>query len=219
MRLAAALTLAAVSLAGCVSKATPSTQTVVSTTYQTVTRSPTPSASTARPTPSYRPAPARTVAPLPPDAAPPKGELERRCPYIASSPEQNAATNVADIDGSHVYRTTVLSAHNPVGCRFYFYTAPYYAIVEIAPKRFATHRSAYAAMLATAKAGTDESGKPDLVPEVDGIVFRTKFYGADGARDWACVFAAGRTMVIVRTQRTDTSLNAVLLARAVARRF
>jgi hypothetical protein len=145
--------------------------------------------------------------------------VERRCPYIASSPDQNPNTNVADIDGSHVYRTTVLTRFIPVGCRFYFYASPYEAITDIEPRRFTTAQAAYNAMVLTGRAGAQPIGKRDIVPGVDGVLYRTKFFGADGARDWACVFAAGRTMVIVHTQRSDTSLNALLIARAIARRF
>lgn len=213
----AILVAAGVAMTGCVSRSRPEpvVTTITHSRTQFVTTTPTPRP----PTPTYRPAPVTTVAPLPPGATPARGEVERRCPYIASSPEQNPATNVAAIDGSHVYRTTVLTRHSPVGCRFYFYTAPYYAIVDIVPTRFATHREAYAAMIATARQGSDVSGEPALLAGIDAIIYRTKFYGADGSRDWACVFTTGRTMVIVHTQRTDTSLNAVLVARAVARRF
>jgi hypothetical protein len=54
---------------------------------------------------------------------------------------------------------------------------------------------------------------------VDAVLFRTRFFGPDGVRDWACAFAAGRLMVVVHTQRADTSLNALLLAKAIARRI
>ena len=61
-------------------------------------------------------------------------------------------------------------------------------------------------------------GRKNIVPGVDGVLYRTKFFGPDGGRDWACVFAAGRTMVIVHTQRNDpAALTALLVARAVAR--
>ncbi|MDT4910575.1 MAG: hypothetical protein QOI69_3816, partial [Pseudonocardiales bacterium] len=36
---------------------------------------------------------------------------------------------------------------------------------------------------------------------------------------WACVFAKGKVMVLVRTQRKDTSLNALLIAQAIAAKF
>lgn len=74
-------------------------------------------------------------------------------------------------------------------------------------------------MVLTAQAGQQARGKPNFVPGVDGVLYRTRFFGPDGSSDWACVFAAGRTMVIVHTQRTDTSLNALLIARAIARKF
>jgi hypothetical protein len=170
-------------------------------------------------TETFTPAPAASVAPLPPGARPRAGERERRCPYVASTPEQNSNTNVEDIDGSHVYRTTVLTRLHPVGCRFYFYAPPYEAIVDIVPRRFGSSTEAYNAMVRTSEAGQQPMGRKDIVPGVDAVLYRTKFFGPDGKRDWACVFAAGRTMVIVHTQRDDTALNALLLARAVARKF
>ena len=187
----------------------------VITQTHTITRSPT----VTPPPTTFTPAPPRTVAPLPPGAGPAAGEVEKRCPYIASSPDQNAKTNVADIDGSHVYRTTVLTRFRPVGCRFYFYAPPYEAITDIEPHRFATTVEAHNAMVLTGRAGLQPLGKPDIVPGVDAVLYQTRFFGPDGRRDWACVFAAGRTMVVVHTQRADTSLNALLIARAIAGKF
>jgi len=71
----------------------------------------------------------------------------------------------------------------------------------------------------TGQAGSQVQGKPAIVPGVDAVLYRTKFFGPDGARDWACVFAKGKVMVTVRTQRTDTSLNALLIAQAIAAKF
>lgn len=207
-----AFALAAVLLGGCVPSAPRpgTTTTIVETTTSTLAPS--------SPVPSYTPPPARTVAPLPPGTTPARGEVERACPYIASSPD-DGADSVADIVGSHVLRTTVLTMTKPVGCRFYFYAGPYQAIADIVPRTFDSGRAAYAAMLATAAAGTSESGRSDLVPGVDGVLYRTKFYGPDGAGDWACAFAAGSTMVVVHTQRNDTSFSALRLAQVVAPRF
>ena len=42
---------------------------------------------------------------------------------------------------------------------------------------------------------------PSLVAGVDGILFQTKFFGPDGAADWACAFAKGTLLVIVHTQQ------------------
>jgi hypothetical protein len=188
--------------------------TLTSTQVHTITAPP----STIGPVATFVPKPARTVSPLPPGASPAKGQVEKRCPYIVSSPDQGKP-DVADIDGSHVYRTTRLTKTKPVGCRFYFYASPYQAIADIVPRKFASATAAYNAMVLTGKAGKQAQGKKNLVPGVDAVLYRTKFFGPDGADDWACVFAAGATMVIVHTDRNDTSLNALLLARAVAGAF
>lgn len=193
-------------LAGCTSEAAPPVErTVTSTTTHTRTA-----------TETFAPAPATSVAPLPPGAAPGAGEAERACPYIASTPAQNADVNVADIEGDHVYRTTVLTTLDPVGCRFYFYAGPFQAIADIVPRRFPDAVSAHNAMVLTAEAGSDAQGKKDMLPGIDGVLFRTRFFGPDGDRDWACAFAKGNLMVVVHTQRKDTSYSALLLAQAVA---
>ena len=74
-------------------------------------------------------------------------------------------------------------------------------------------------VLHRASRGSAQVVERDFVPGVDGVCFRTKFFGPDGGRDWAFVFAKGRTLVVVRTQRTDTSRNAVYLAQAIAAKF
>lgn len=203
-------------MTGCASS---STDSPTSAAPLTRTRTVTGTRTITPPPPTFTASSARTVAPLAPGTRPVRGEIERNCPYIASTPDQSPTINVADIDGGHVYRTTVLTPLRPVGCRFYFYAPPYEAITDIVPRRFASAKDAYNAMVITAKAGQQAAGKPDLVPGVDAVLYRTRFFGPDGARDWACVFADGRTMVIVHTQRSDTSLNALLIARAVARKL
>ncbi len=164
-------------------------------------------------------APPSTVAPLPPGAKPRAGEVEKPCPYIASTPDENPDVNLADIEGDHVYRTTVLTKHKPVGCRFYFYAGPFEAIADIVPRTFASATQAHNAMVLTARTGTDLMGQPEIVPGVDAVLYRTKFFGPDGNQDWACAFAKGRVMVVVRTQRKDTSRNALYIAQAIAKKF
>jgi len=196
-------------LTGCTSSEPPPSTDVTRTATQVITQSPT-----------FVPRPARTVKPQPPGSRLPAGEVERRCPYIASTPDEDPKVNVADIEGDHVYRTTVLTTLKPVGCRFYFYAPPYEAIADIVPRAFDSALDAHNAMVLTAtKTGTQATGKPGLLHGVDAVLYRTRFFGPDGARDWACVFAKGKLMVVVRTQRSDTSLNALLLARAVAARI
>jgi hypothetical protein len=209
---ALAIAVALVTSACTSSQPTPPQSSTIVRTHTIVVSPPAPT-----PTVTFTPKPAATVDPLPPNGQPRRGERERRCPYIASTPEQDSKTNVADIDGSHVYRTTVLTRLHPVGCRFYFYAPPYEAIVDIVPRRFATATDAYNAMVRTADAGRAAMGHKNIVPGVDAVLYRTKFFGPDRGRYWACAFAAGRTMVIVHTQRDDTALNALLIARVVAR--
>jgi hypothetical protein len=203
------LLAAAFPLAGCGSgaPAPPSTSVVTDTVTTTLSAS------------TFRPAPPTSVAPLPPGATPPAGEAERSCPYIATTPEQNRQTNVADIVGSHVYRTTVLTESRPVGCRFYFYAPPYNAVADIEARTFTSDLEARNAMVRTGETGQQAIGQPDLAPGVPGIAFRTEFYGPDGGRDWACAFAAGPVLVVVHTQRADTAATAVYLAQAVAAHF
>src|SRR5690348_4397225 len=168
--------------------------------------------------------PDRAVAPLPFGAKTPKGEVERRCPYIRTGLNEDQSyggngDNVADIEGDRIYRTTVLTGFKPVGCRWYFYAPPYEAIADIEPHRFATARNAHDALVLTARLGTEEISNPSFAPGVDGILYRTTFFGQDGRRDWAFAFAKGRVLVVVHTQRKDTSLNAFLLGQAVVGKF
>lgn len=159
-----------------------------------------------------------TIAPLPPGAAPAAGEVEKPCPYILSSQDQGPVS-MADLEGDRVYRTTVLTRLKPQGCRFYFWAGPFEATAEIAPYTYATAQQAHDAMVLTARVDPAAQGYPNLLPGVDAISFRTKFFGPDGTRDWACAFAKGRLMVVVRTQRFDTSLNARLIVQAIAGKF
>jgi hypothetical protein len=200
----------AVSLvAACTSKngGTVSTNDVTKTSTITGTRTAT--------APNVTVAAAKTVAPLLPGVAPAKGEVEKACPYILSSQNQGP-NSMADLEGDRVYRTTVLTNMKPVGCRFYFWSGPYEAIAEIATKKYASPRTARAAMIATAKVDSAAQGYPNLLPNIDAISYRTKFFGPDGNRDWACVFVKGSLMVVVRTQRKDTSFNARAIATAIA---
>ena len=208
----AAVLVAAPLLAGCTSKNDGASKTNDVTNTRTITHTRT----SAVPTVTAKPE--TTVAPLPPGAAPAKGEVEKACPYILSSQDQGPSS-MADLEGDRVYRTTVLTTMKPVGCRFYFWSGPYEAIAEIATQQFADPRTARAAMIATAKVDPGAQGYPNLLPNIDAISYRTKFFGQDGNRDWACVFVKGSLMVKVRTQRVDTSLNARLIAKVIALRI
>jgi hypothetical protein len=120
-----------------------------------------------------------------------------------------------------VFRTSTLTALKPVGCRFYFYAGPYEAISDILPTTFANPTDAYNAMVATGAAGTGTLGVKDLIPGVDGVLYKTQFFGPDVAKggDWACAFAKGNVMVIVHTQQTNVSFNARSIATSIAPKF
>jgi hypothetical protein len=199
----------AIALSSCTARQHVVTTTRDTTVYATVTET------TPAPPPTFKPKPATTLAPLVPGQQPAAGEVEKACPYILSTQDQGP-NSMADLEGDRVYRTTVLTTMKPVGCRFYFYAYPYEAIGEITTRTFPTSAEAHDAIVLTSQTGTAAEGKKDIVPGVDAVVYRTKFFGPDGASDWACVFAKGKAMVIVRTQRKDTSLNSVLIAQAIA---
>jgi hypothetical protein len=184
--------------------------TVNVTTTEVLTRpAPTPTAP-----PSYRPPPAATVAALHSASAPmPPGEKEQSCPYIANQ-------DAADLEGDRVYRSAIITTTKPVGCRFYFWASPFEAIGDIVPTTFATAMQAYNAMVATGHAGLDVEGVKSLIPGVDAVLYKTSFFGDDGANaDWACAFANGRVMVVVHTQQTNVSYDAREFAAAVAAKF
>ena len=116
-------------------------------------------------------------------------------------------------------RTTVLTGYKPVGCRFYFIAPPYEATADIRPYTFATATEAYNAMVLVARTGTDPLPEREFVKGATGVAYRTRFFGDDGAQDWAFVFAKDKHMVIIHTQRKDTSRNALYLGQAIAAKF
>jgi hypothetical protein len=208
--------LAALALAGCTSSGNPGPTAPGST--HTLTQT---STRTAPVVVAFKPPAPATVRPLPPGTKASKGENDKRCPYIKTGLNQddNTGVNLADIEGDRVYRTTVLTTYQPVGCRFYFIAPPYEATADIRPYTFATPTEAYNAMVLVARTGTNPIPEREFVKGATGVRFRTKFFGQDGARDWAFVFAKGTHMVIVHTQRKDTSFNALSLGKAIAARF
>ena len=201
-------------MAGCTSSGQPSPST--STVTQTVVSTRTTTAAI-----DVTPEPVATVHPLPPGATPRRGERERRCPYIRTglNPDSGGGVNMADLEGDRIYRTTVLTGYRPVGCRFYFYSGPFEAVADIRPRTFGTAKDAYDAMILTARTGLNQETEQGFVAGLVGIAFQTRYFGPDGRHDWAFVFAKGKVMVGVYTQRRDTSRNAVYIARAIAAKF
>jgi hypothetical protein len=207
--------LALLVLAGCTSNRTPDgPEGTVTHTRTTTHTNPPPPRTFKPPKPMFR-------RPLPPGVPAPRGEKDRPCPYVKAGLNVTADTgvNMANLEGDRIYRTTILTALKPVGCRFYFYAPPYVPEAEIAPRTFASHREAYDAMILTAQTGKNLITEKDFVPGVDGICFQTKFFREDGDQDWAFVFAKGKVMVIVYAFQTNTSRNAFYIAKAIAKKF
>lgn len=202
---AALVTVVAIALGGCTKSASPPSSTTTNTVTQTHT-SPAPAV----------PVAAGYVAPLRPGQRPAKGEVEKSCPYIKSTQDEDPVHSVAVIEGNRVYRTTVITAMKPVGCRFYFWAPPYEAVADIITHSYGSATLAHNAMVGTAKAGSRAAGITNLVPGIDAVLFKTKFYSADGNQDWACAFAKGAVLVIVHTNQTDVSFNARELAAYIA---
>jgi hypothetical protein len=167
-------------------------------------------ATSSAPVSTHRPAPKPT--PTGPIEVGPVTAVEGDCPYISVA---DASTK----EGNRIDKHFVLRAGGKVvGCRFLFWTDAY-AVLEITKQTYATADAAYNAMVRTGKGGANYHGVQDLVPGVDAILYQTRFYEADGATDWACTFAKGRTMVTVKTAQNNVEFNARDIAAAIAEKF
>lgn len=158
--------------------------------------------------------------PRPPDEPLPEDEVDGPCPYIRAglNIEPGGDVTFANLEGNRVQRVTALTALTPVGCRFYF-PGDYHPIGDILPSSYANEVDAYNAMVLTARAGSSVQSVPGFAPGVDGVSFQTRLSAPDAGRNWAFAFAKGNVMVVVRTDQTDSSLNAVNIAEAIVDRF
>jgi hypothetical protein len=159
-------------------------------------------ATPARTTPA-RTTPATSVRPTP-------GKVREKtgaCPYISANDEQIA-------EGKKVGRTTVLS-RSPLGCRFYLAYPDYHAVTQITVRKYPSEISAFNTVARTG--GSSAQSTPGIG---DGaVLYRTNFYRPDGNRDWACIFAKGRTVVTVHTDATMSSADARNVAVAIVGKF
>ena len=134
-------------------------------------------------------------------------EISKACPYISNNDEEIA-------EGKKVGRSTVLTT-SPVGCRFYLAYPDYHAVAEITGKKYPTELSAFNTVARTG--GSTAESTPGIG---DGaVLYRTRFYPPDGNRDWACIFAKGKTVVTVRTDATMSSVDARNVAAAIVGKF
>jgi hypothetical protein len=207
LRVSVVIAAAGLALAACSPKTPPPivTTTVISTVVPATSRPEPP------PTPTFRPTPAADVAVLPDVGSLPAHWVDGACPYLHMR-------TAMDLEGNRIGRSTI-SQDRPTSCTFYYAYAPHRATLQVAPAYFATAVDAYNAMVLTGRAGTDVDSRPGIAPGVDAVLYRTRFYAPDGGRNWACSFAKGTTMVTIRTDRTDTSFNAVEIATVVAAHF
>jgi hypothetical protein len=179
--------------------------------------SPTPSTTT-RTVVSTRPPPSSS----PIASGPTTAATAATCPFLAQQP-------AADTVGMRLARITVLrSGGKTVGCRFYalqggplhqseHLPGPNQPAVEIVSSRYPSATAAHNAFVVLAQNGTNLQ-QASIVGQTMGLCFQTDFYPQDKGTDWACTFSKDTTMVLVKTVVT-TSLNAILLARAIARHF
>jgi hypothetical protein len=134
-------------------------------------------------------------------------EITKACPYISNNDEQIA-------EGKKVGHSTVLTT-SPVGCRFYLAYPDYHAVAEITVKKYPTELAAFNTVARTG--GSTAESTPGVG---DGaVLYRTHFYKPDGNRDWACIFAKGKTVVTVRTDAAMSSVDARNVAVAIVGKF
>jgi hypothetical protein len=141
-----------------------------------------------------------------------------RCPFV----DEQAA---ADYAGMRLARITVLRSDGKVvGCRIYaLQNSPLHnseklppanqPAVEITLTRYRSAAAAHDAIVLAARAGTNP--QQVRIGTTTGVCFQTRFYAKDDGQDWACAYAAGTTLVLVRTVVVSPALNAVEIARAI----
>jgi len=160
-------------------------------------------------------------------ARPSRTATAARPPVPARVTEQDAAacpfvdTQAAvDAEGNRVSRITVLvQAKKVIGCRYYFWCCDFHATMEMVATGYPDTTTAYNVMVRLGQAGAQTEGVPGLAPGVDGVLYRTSFYQPDGKTDWACSFAAGKTVVTVKTDQNDTSHDALNVAKLLVPHF
>jgi hypothetical protein len=132
--------------------------------------------------------------------------------------------------GMRLDRIQVLrQARRVIGCRFYalqgsplatseHLPGPNQPVIAITSSRFATDTAAHNALARLASAGT-EPAQYTIGGSTVAVAFRTTFDPTDGAKDWAVAFAKHTTLVVIKTAISDTSADAVDVARAVFPKF
>jgi hypothetical protein len=135
------------------------------------------------------------------------------CPYI----DTQAA---ADAEGNRIGAIIILSIKGQaMGCRFRFQYSDRHYILEITSAGYATQTTAHNAMVIASRVDPNAFSEPAIAAGVEAVLYRTTFYAPDGNRDWACAFTKGRTVVTVKTDQTDTSTDALNMAKLIVGKF
>jgi hypothetical protein len=128
--------------------------------------------------------------------------------------------------GMRLARVQVLrQGGTTIGCRFFALQGsplatserlpgPNQPVIQITSSVFADALAAHNALVRLADAGTDPAQYTIRVGIV-GVAFRTTFDPSDGAKDWAVAFNKGSTLVVVKTAVSETSADALAIARSV----
>lgn len=205
--IAAAVSGAALALAGCTSSGggAPSSG-PVSTNYTTVTQT--------------KPAPTPTVTtPKPIGAGPTTAATASACALL---PTQTAF----DRGGMRLGRiATLRSAGKVVGCRFYGQQQPNdqcgatclanehlppgnQPVIEITTARYSSAKDAHNAFVLIANKGSNFQ-QVDIGIDNVGVCYQTPFYAKDKGKDWACGFSSGKTAVVIKTVASSASTRAL----------
>lgn len=197
MHRCAVLTLAVLLTAGCASDAAPP---------RAVTRTETVTAS-----PSVGPVPAGATTVR---AGP--------CPLLRASV-------AADAVGMRLARTEVLvNRGRATGCRFFALQhsplhsserlpGPHQPVIAVTSSRYPSRDAARAALVRLARGGANAQRAE--AAGAAGVCYQESFYRPDQGRDWACAFARGTSVVLIRTVVTSPALNVIQLARAILPEF
>lgn len=170
----------------------------------------------------------RTVTPslgptAPISTGPTKAVTAAKCPFLG---RQVAADRV----GMRLARITVLtSGGRTVGCRFYalqnsplheseHLPGPNQPAIETTLTRYASAAAAHNAFVVIARRGTNQQ-QARITGSTVGVCHQINFYRNDKGRDWACAFSLAKTVVVVKTVVTSPALNAVLVAREIAKKL
>ena len=151
------------------------------------------------------------------------------CPFLGID-------NAKSFAGIRLDRITELSQDNAVvGCRFYPLEHPNsdcdatclaneklppgnVAGIELLASKYASPDAAHNGYIRIAEAGTNVQ-QDTIAPGNIALCYQTTVWSKDDGHDWACAFAKGSTVVVIRTVVTDPALNVVEIAQAVYPKF